>query len=131
MTQETFEVNSAPFMTTFTFFPRMQIFLVRLGETHPIERQLAISADERDGWNNLCFRHKLSLLSAISITERHSRFCSSSGRPALEYFKSCLFALTVNFKRMKSIFLYISDHVCRSQSAIAIEWVYQIRLTAK
>ena len=53
--KEMFVVNYPHFMITFTFFSRMQIFLVRLGETHPIERQLAISADERE-WNNFCFR---------------------------------------------------------------------------
>jgi hypothetical protein len=54
--KEMFVVNYPHFMITFTFFSRMQIFLFRLGEAHPIERQLAISADERE-WNNFCFRH--------------------------------------------------------------------------
>ena len=54
--KEMFVVNYPHFMITFTFFSRMQIFLVRLGEAHPIERQLAIFADERE-WNNFCFRH--------------------------------------------------------------------------
>ena len=51
-----FLVNYPHFMITFTSFSRMQIFLFRLVEAHPIERQLAISADERE-WNNFCFRH--------------------------------------------------------------------------